>query len=163
MFSLPVNALAATDIPSLPLSCVVITNNTNQICFITTTSPYGPYDELVMYHRTVQGELFLLGSEQGSVATFGGIGFSEGGRYMWTSWAEEGHPSFSFYKTQDFLAAGMNTHSLMILNVYGFDEFVSFTDEGKVSYTRMQSSTEECEKKACLYHFDLNNKRKGSK
>ena len=148
---------SAEPVAGLPLSlnCFPIPIHKDQLCTVKTISPYGPYDDVVFYRKTEQNELFLLGNQKGGVATFAGIGFSEQGVYMWISWAEEGHPSFGFYKTAIFLEGGLATEMLDSLDDYAFDEFVGFSDDGKVSYSRQKSMTDDCSHKPCIYNLYL--------
>ncbi|MDH3342471.1 MAG: hypothetical protein OEM07_01985 [Gammaproteobacteria bacterium] len=129
---------------SLPLECHEITGNINKLCFIQTQSSYGPYDDIVFYRVDPRGYATFLGSESGSVATFGGFEFSDKGIYMWLSWAEEGHPHFEFYRTRDFLENGTQAKILQIIGDYYFDGFVSFSDSGKVVYSIDNQLTENC-------------------
>lgn len=131
---------------SLPLECSIIPVRNEYLCFIETQSPYGPYDDVVFYHMDKNGDLALLGSQAGEVATFGGIGFSTGGAFMWISWAEEGHPHFEFYHTAKFINNGINTKVLNVLGDYYFDGFEKFTDKGEVIYRLNDDAYEDCNK-----------------
>ena len=101
---------------------------------IRTESPYGPYDQVVYYRLDKDQRAYLLGSEDGGVGTFGGIGFSDGGKYMWLGWAEEGHPHFTFYRTQQFIDNGINAEGIDTLGEYEFQWFLSFSDDALVRY-----------------------------
>ena len=140
----------ATSPTTLPLDCTAVPAHTDQLCVATTSSPYGPYDDVAIYRKTKDAELILLGSHRGGVGTFGGFGFSKGGRLMWESWAEEGHPYFSFYKTSYYLSEGDGATSLALLNEYEFDHIRYFTDNGKFVYALNEDAFETCPKTAGL-------------
>jgi hypothetical protein len=128
----------------LPFQCTPIPTQPDQLCVIVTLSPHGPFDDVVFYRRPSQGDLILLGSHKGEVATFGGVGFSRGGRYLWISWAEEGHPYFIFYPTETFLSDGLSAKSVGLVSDYYFDEFVSFKDDRQVVYALRDDAMEKC-------------------
>lgn len=114
-----------------PLECYPIPKHQDQLCVVTTQSPHGPWDQVV-YYRSKPGQgLTLLGVDKGGVATFGGIEFSTEGRYLMLSWAEEGHPQFTFYETQGFLNGNTKT-SIGFYEQYHFDHIDYFGDEGIV-------------------------------
>ena len=156
---------------SLPLECSKIPAKNDQLCFIQTQSPYGPYDDIVFYRVDDKGYATLLGSQLGGVATFGGFGFSPAGVYMWLSWAEEGHPHFEFYRTTEFMTNGINTKALKILGDYYFNDFEKFSDAGEVVYRLDDAAFENCDnagkdvsykidtettERYCLKQFNLN-------
>lgn len=130
---------------SLPLECRKIPTKDEHLCFIETQSPYGPYDDVVFYRMDKAGDVALLGSQAGEVATFGGVDFSTGGTFMWISWAEEGHPHFVFYSTSEFMINGINSKTLNILGDYYFDGFEKFTDAGEVVYLLSDDAYENCD------------------
>ena len=155
---------------SLPLECTAITGRHERLCIIQTESFYGPYDDIVFYHMNNRGNVSLLGSNKGDVATFGGFEFSDGGKYMWLSWAEEGHPHFVFYRTNDFIANGTSAKVLSVVGDYEFDQFIKFNDVGDVVYALADNIREYCSKagdgahiiidprtstKLCAKHFKL--------
>jgi len=144
LFSLPIITMAASNTGTLPLDCSVIPAQTDQLCVAVTGSTSGPYDDVVIYRKKADGSLFLLGSHQGGVGTFNGFGFSDGGRFMWESWAEEGHPYFLFYRTDHYLSEGKNTKSLNVLNEYYLEYFHQFTDTGKVAYALREDAFGKC-------------------
>ena len=129
---------------TLPLECQKIPNRESQLCFIVTQSPFGPFDDVVFYHRDKNGYMSLLGSHSGEVATFGGVDFSTGGTFMWLSWAEEGHPHFKFYYTGKFISNGLSAKSVSVLGDYYFDGFEKFTDKGEVIYRLADDAYEDC-------------------
>ena len=156
---------------SLPLECSDIPTRQDKICFIETESPYGPYDDVVFYHMNKNGSVFLLGSQSGDVATFGGFDFSPSGIYMWLEWAEEGHPHFEFFKTSTFINNGTSAESLQILGDYYFTGFEKFSDTGEVIYSLDDGAFEDCDKagkdvsykinpetseKYCIKRFNIN-------
>jgi|GEM_PF-1043595 hypothetical protein len=129
---------------SLPLECRNIAGFNDQLCFIRTESIFGPYDDVVFYRINSTGQVIFLGSESNAVTTFGGLEFSEAGKYMWLSWAEEGHPHFEFYLTRDFLDNGTHARVLEVIGDYYFGQFVKFSDEGIVTYSLSDDFTECC-------------------
>ncbi len=120
---------------TIPLECNRITGLIEQLCFIRTDSVYGPYDDIVFYLIDKAGNKFFLSSNSGNVSTFGGFDFSTHGKYMWLSWAEEGHPYFEFYLTKNFLEQGTSAKVLATLANYYFDQFEKFSDSGEVIYS----------------------------
>ena len=156
---------------SLPLECSNIPGKKDKLCVIQTQSPYGPYDEVVFYHMKKNGAVFLLGSQSGGVATFGGFDFSTTGVYMWVGWAEEGHPHFEFYQTSKFIENGTRAKALEILGDYYFTGFEKFSDTGEVIYSLDDGAFEDCDKagkdvsykinpetseKYCIKRFNIN-------
>ena len=129
---------------SLPLDCSDIPGLNDRFCFVRTESEFGPYDDIVFYRVDTTGQIILLGSKSDAVSTFGGFGFSSGSKYMWISWAEEGHPYFEFYRTRDFLDNGIHARVLETIGDYYFDQFVEFSDAGVVTYSLSEGFTECC-------------------
>ena len=154
-----VNVEASEDDRGLSFECTAIPGYKDKICFVITASPHGQFDDVVFYRKTADGELFLLSSQRTGGSAFAGVGFSDQGNYMWVSWADEGHPYFSFYKTDTFLNDGEHAESLSILSVYGFESFVSFTDDGKVLYTFDDGVTQECLQDPCVNSFYINEQK----
>jgi hypothetical protein len=118
---------------SLPLTCYLVPGGEQQLCVVITQSPYGPYDEVVYYHKDTSGALALIGAEGGGVASFGGVTFSENGEYLWLSWAEEGHASVYFYNTTRFLEVGTD-EGLHALHHYELDHVDGITADGQLIY-----------------------------
>jgi len=115
----------------LALECYPIPNHVDQLCVLATQSPHGPWDQVVYYRSNPDQQPVLLGIDKGGVATFGGIEFSTEGRYFMLNWAEEGHPLFHFYKTQEFLNGNTQT-SVGFYEQYHFDHIDYFGDDGIV-------------------------------
>ncbi|RDH84500.1 MAG: hypothetical protein DIZ80_03200 [endosymbiont of Galathealinum brachiosum] len=168
--SIQANATKPVKKLSLPLVCATIPSIEEQLCYSSTNSSYGPYDDVVFYKIDKYGEEVLLGSQSGGVATFGGFDFSLGGRYMWVSWAEEGHPFFEFYRTNDFLENGIKSKSLEVLGDYYFEQFTQFSENGNVAYSLTEGAFENCKdagdgaresidsetsKKNCIKQFNI--------
>ena len=124
--------------------CETIPTTKQAICLIKTESQYGPYNDVVFYHRSETGYLRYLKSETGSVAIFGGIHFSKGGKYLFESWAEEGHPSLVFYKTEDYITGMYDRGNKVrgVINDYHFDRVRQFSDEGQIAYTQFNNVSE---------------------
>jgi len=117
--------------------CETIPNSLNAICTLITSSPFGPFSDVVFYYKNDQTALQYIKSETGNVAVFGGIRFSTKGLYLYESWYEEGHPLISFYKTEDYVT-GMydeGNNIITIIDDYYFDRIVEFTDDGTVLYS----------------------------
>ncbi len=146
---LPCLALAASP-TALSLNCTPIPSQTaahsGQLCVGITPSPTGPYDDVVIYHQTKETALVLLGSYRNGVSTFGGFGFTAGGRLMWESWAEEGHSSYSFYETAHYLSAGQDAKAIDHLDGYSVEQIHQFTDDGKLVYAASVRDDEPCPK-----------------
>jgi len=141
---------------SLPLECHKIPNHNEHLCFIVTQNPDGPFDDIVFYRMDKSGGIALLGSKIGEGDNFGGFDFSNGGKYMWLSWAEEGHPHFEFYRTSEFLINGTETKALKVLSDYYFDDFKSFTDDGEVIYLLADDAYENCDKAGQGISYQIN-------
>ncbi|MCK5663076.1 MAG: hypothetical protein KAI17_06300 [Thiotrichaceae bacterium] len=129
---------------TLPLECIAVESFNEQLCFISTESPFGPFDDIVFYKINTSGDIVYLSSESNGNTTFGGLGFSEGNKYMWLSWAEEGHPYFEFYLTDDFLDNGSKAHVVDVIGDYYFEQFEKFSDTGEVVYLLSEDFTECC-------------------
>ena len=124
----------------LALKCTTLPRSIDSICYSVSASPIGPYDDVDIYHKTHKGQHILLSHNTGGVATFNGIGFSPNGRYMWESWAEEGHPFYAFYLTSYYLVYGSKADSIKVLNDYYFDEVIALTDNGEFIYSHTNNS-----------------------
>ena len=155
LFSMSIQASEKSYSEPLVLKCVLVPQHSDQLCIIKTSSPYGPYDDVVFYRKTKQDEKFLLGSATGGVAVFSGFGFSDKGRYMWASWAEEGHAAFYFFDTDMFLSNGPDANHLASLHDDDLYEFVEFSDTGKVTYTKQPDDLANCGSTPCLYSLKL--------
>lgn len=138
------NSVKVAPQTNLPLECAPIPKHTEQLCVGITPTPYGPFDDVVIYSKTIDGQLTLLESIRNQVGVFAGMGFSNGGRLMWVSWAEEGHGSFAFYDTQHYLAEGSDAKPLGQLSDYHLDHLYSFTDDGVVAYMTDEDSSQGC-------------------
>ena len=143
---------------SLPLECSKIPDKNTHLCFIQTQSPYGPYDDVVFYRMDKSGDVTLLGSQSGGVATFGGVDFSTRGAYMWLSWAEEGHPHFEFYRTRDFIDTGLSANIIKVLGDYYFDGFEKFSDAGEVVYRLADGAYEDCDRAVENFSYEIDPK-----
>ena len=141
---LQINISLAADKNVLPLDCSTIVSFEERLCLVQTDSAYGPYDDVVFYRLDKAGNAVFLSSQSGGVATFAGLGFSTGGKYMWVSWAEEGHPHFEFYLSRDFLTNGTHANVLKVLGDYYFEDFKQFSDSGEVVYALTIDAFENC-------------------
>ena len=126
---------------SLTLECIKIPKSVEQLCYIANTNKTGPFDDIVIYHMNSDQQILLLGIQRGGVTTFGGFGFSTNGKYMWQSWAEEGHPNFEFFNTKDYLENYKNVNSLAFFDDYYFSHFEKFNDSGIVTYSLVEGFT----------------------
>ena len=130
---------------------------------------------IVTYKLDKDEEIVLLGGQSGGVATFGGFDFTIGGCYMWVGWAEERHPVFDFYRTNDFLENGVNSKSLEVLGDYYFENFENFGEDGEVVYALTEGAFENCNdagdgareridaetsEKKCVKSFNIESKKK---
>ncbi len=141
---------------TLPLECTSAENFNEQLCFISTESPFGPFDDIVFYKISKSGDIVYLSSESHGNTTFGGFGFSEGSKYLWISWAEEGHPLFYFHLTSDFLANGSKAIVLDVISDYYFEQFEQFSESGEVIYLLSEDFTECCTEKGKHSEFLIN-------
>ena len=133
-------------IPQLDLTCQPIPNNNFQICSLETLSEYGPFDDVVFYKRDQEGYLTLLSSQKSYGQTFGSIEFSEKGKYLYLSWAEEGHPQFHFYLTSKFLESGLSSDLVGFLEDYYLVYIKSFSDDGQLIYLADKQTNSHCRK-----------------
>lgn len=113
--------------------CLQQPNQTRSLCIVATQSPHGPFDDVVFYVRDSEGRLTMIEAVQGEGSVFGGAEFSEGGRFLALTWADEGHPHTYFYSADKYLG-GDNKPSLGILSDYGYSGIKSITDDGQVTY-----------------------------
>lgn len=126
----------------LPLTCYAIPHHEDKICTVITPGALGPFDDAVIYRQDARGEWTLLNASKNDVSTFDGLGFSNDGQLMWMSWAEEGHPTLSFFRTNDYLTG--ESEELAILDDYRFAGLIRFTNQGKVIYKIMPDDGEHC-------------------
>jgi len=124
---------------SSSLTCTPIPASTGSICISVSDSPLGPYDDVDIYHQPKKDKRILLSRSTGGVATFNGIGFSVNGKYMWESWAEEGHPFYSFYNTASYLSNKGKSESIRTLDDYYFEYVKAFTSKGVFIYSHTNS------------------------
>ncbi len=131
---------------SLYTECFAIQNRSEKICYVETQSQYGPYDDVVFYLLSSEGGSRFIKSDTGNVATFGGLTFSDGGTFLFETWAEEGHPILTFHRTEDFISGIYeNTkYNVGFLSEYHFDHVERFTDDGTVVYARWDDDTSYC-------------------
>jgi hypothetical protein len=138
------NSIASAEEEVLPLECSTIPGHIEQLCTVVSVSHDGPYSDVTVYRKPVDGKPVLLYSDQNSVASFAGFGYSKEGRYMWEAWADEGHPYFSFYLTDEYLASGRAAKLLGSLSDYRFERIFEFGDDGKVGYVLNEDAPELC-------------------
>ena len=120
-------ACQAQQVSQLPLDCYKVPLQPKEYCMVTTRSAYGPFDDAVFYLKD-QGELQFLRSVSGQVATYGFIGFSVRGQYAVEAWAEEGHPIFMFYRSQQLLSP--DAEPLLVFAKYPFAHVDQINDDG---------------------------------
>jgi len=118
---------------SLELKCFSIPKSKKELCTSQTINAYIPYEDTTFYLKK-EGDFYFIDVFLADMTSFGSFDFSDGGKYMYISFSEEGHEYFVFYKTKEFLSQGHKAKSLAILNEYNFKEFSHFEDSGKVSY-----------------------------
>jgi len=128
---------------SLPLECDAIAGSQEMLCIIMTESAYGPFDDVIFYYLDKMDSMTYLGSHSDGGSTFAGLGFSSGGKYLWIGWAEEGHPYFEFYSTNDFIKQGTSASMRYVLHDYYFNQFETFTDAGIVTYSQIDDNSED--------------------
>ena len=119
---------------SLPLTCYQVPLHTVQLCVVVTRADYGPFDDVVFYRQDAQQQLTYLRSVSGGVATFSVQDFSANGEVVALAWAEEGHPTFEFYRTADLLTANSQPEPLAVLAEYPFSHLDVIGDDGQVLY-----------------------------
>ena len=137
-------AATAAQQPGLALDCQHIPQQNIQLCVVRTDSALGPFDDVVLYRYSSSQGMTMLESYQSQTSTFTGVGFSDGGRYMWLSWADEGHPYYLIYNTRDFLNNAHETKSIKTVGDYYLEDIVSFTDQGVLSYTLSDGAQQNC-------------------
>ena len=111
-------------------SCKDIPGRSVSICALVTPASHGPFDDVVMYLKAEDEQLHFLRSHTGLVAIFGEIGVSAAGTYVWTTWAEEGHPMINIYRTEQFLKPYMEPESVSDLYDYDIDHFDVVREDG---------------------------------
>jgi hypothetical protein len=115
---------------SLELYCRKIPQRQDQLCFVTTNSPVAPAEDVIFYKREPDGSVAFLEAERGDTAVIFVAGFSTGGRYTVIGRAEEGHPGFYVYVTEQFLDPTIEHRVVASVNEYELSELVSLSDDG---------------------------------
>lgn len=133
-----------------PLTCHAIPQHTDKLCLVITEGALGPFDDAAIYRQNARGHWTLLHTYKDDVSTFDDLGFSKDGKLMWMSWAEEGHPTLSFYRTEDYLTG--EAKALDILDEYGFVDLIELTNQGQVIYTVMQEDGMRCPNGKSVQH-----------
>lgn len=121
------------------LDCYPVPESQDQLCIAITESEYGPFHNVAFYLSDAAAKLTLLERVDDSVSTFHFDGFTSRGNLMTLVWADEGHPVFYFYRTQDFLrpAKGkdqLRPDALGYIAEYAFSHFDLVDDSGLVIY-----------------------------
>lgn len=85
-----------------------------------------------------------VASGEGSGQSFCGLIFSEGGRYLATCFADEGHPMFGFYETNSFI--GRKDAQLVgsIFYDHYLEYFQKITDQGDIFYVVSNDNSQHC-------------------
>jgi hypothetical protein len=124
-----VDSLPATDSATvnLALKCKAIPHSAEQICVAAMPAEFNAVDDVVFYRRTAEQYLSLLRVEFGDVAVIWLHGFSTGGKYTIVGYAEEGHPSFVIFTTEDFLTNNNDIKPVAVISDYFIPSSISLT------------------------------------
>jgi hypothetical protein len=129
----------------IELPCYAIQGKADALCTLVTSSPFGPFDDVVFYRKDVAGNLTFLRTVSGTVATFSFQGSSENGDFVALAWAEEGHPIFSIYHTSELLSDISDPQPLTVISQYPFSHIDIISDDGVVVYgSEEEISVERC-------------------
>lgn len=156
------------ELPECMDQTVRVDGRSDLLCVIVTDSPYGPFDEVAIYHIDDARRYRKIYSETGGVGVFGGLEFSPNGRYMSLSWSEEGHPYVTFYNTDAFLQYGAGERAgLSQLGMYDLQYVNALNDDGTATFITWRplgsedgdEDAQDCEKHSakCQYTLDLEN------
>ncbi|WJG07912.1 hypothetical protein [Aliiglaciecola sp. LCG003] len=125
-----VEANELSHVNQLPLSCEPIPQHKQKLCVASTHSKLNAVNDVVFYHSDQGDNLTLLHVRKGDVAVTWLEGFSLGGRYTIIGEAEEGHPSYLIYDTEQFIDTEYDPKPVAVISDYLFSGLNSLTDAG---------------------------------
>ncbi|GAC13871.1 hypothetical protein GLIP_1230 [Aliiglaciecola lipolytica E3] len=115
---------------NLPIECQTVPNKQIDICTLSTQSEHYPVNDLILYKRE-DGRFFVyLETIKGDVAGSWFWGFSNQGKYAVMSFAEEGHPHFVFYDTEQFLQSEQRPKPISVVSDYFLGQLMELRDDG---------------------------------
>ena len=147
------------DNKTLTLECTDIPKISEQLCISKTASPLFIYEDLVFYSNNSKLGLVLIDMYKSDITAFSGFSFSDGGKYMYVGWAEEGHEHFVFYETKEFLKRGLKANSIALISDYYFKDFLSFKDNGEVTYSLYEENYNDSSGKSLVRKINLNSSK----
>ncbi len=128
-------------------NCKIIPHSTDSLCAVEHIHYEGVLMSSVKFYL-IRGEQKLqLNTHQtnNSISSFGGFAFSDNGKYLYLSWADEGHPYFIFFDTDKFIHEQENAGVGHGFEDYYLYQIISFTDQGDFVYQLMTASNEQCQ------------------
>lgn len=165
--SIALSACATHKESSAPLECHAIPNRDISLCTLSSSVENSAANDIVFYKRNSFGTLTYLEARKGDIAVTWLQGFSGGGALTVIATAEEGHPSFSIYRTDDFLNPDGRRQPVAHIGQYEIDAIHALSDSGRaiVSFYHQGRTPETClprdpdtlldDSERCLIRLDL--------
>lgn len=128
------------------ISCEDIPNNKNKLCVISKANEINHYlFDTAFFVKTVDDNYKILENFNSFESSFGYIGFSPEGTYLYVVFAEEGHPFFIFFQTDLFLKNSKDAQVGKVLDDYYLSHVEKLYDDGRFVYQRRINDIESCE------------------
>jgi len=149
------------------------TVNTKQLCTLEVDE-YEPFyvTKVTFFIKDDNGDINVLSNlEDSGSSSFSHFDFSENGKYLYVTFADEGHPFFVFFDTQKFINNDKNPQVGELFEEYFLDHIESFYDNGDIVYALREGTITGClihgeveiepktettdEVKRCLFHYNI--------
>jgi len=158
------------------IHCVIIpsdqTVNTKQLCTLTVDEYEPVYvTKVTFFVKNEHGDIRVLNDlVNAGNASFSHFEFSENGKYLYITFADEGHPFFVFFDTQKFINDDKNAEVGEVFEEYFLDHIESFYDNGDFVFAINEGTITGCldgevetepktantdEVKRCLFHHNI--------
>lgn len=158
------------------IHCTVIpsdkTTKTKQLCTLTVDE-YEPVHltKVTFFIKDEQGDIQVLNelADSGN-SSFSHFDFSQNGKYLYITFADEGHPFFVFFDTQKFINDDKNAQVGEVFEEYFLDHIEAFYDNGDFVFAINEGTFTGClggevetepktadseEVKRCLFHHNI--------
>jgi len=136
---------------NLPLACHSIPLRSEQLCMAATTSSINTaVEDVVFYKRSKEGWLTFLEARKADIAVIYIAGFSIGGKYTILAEAEEGHPRFYIYETDNLLNPDTKPRIVGGISDYYLEYFIRLDDDGTALLSYRKGHTLDKNKTKCL-------------
>jgi hypothetical protein len=147
-------------------------SNRKQLCTLIIDE-YEPFyvTKVTFFIKDEKGDINVLNNlEDSGSSSFSHFKFSDNGKYLYVSFADEGHPFFVFFDTQKFIHNDKEPEVGEVFEEYYLDHIESFYDNGDFVFSLREGTIFACldgeieiepktettdEVKRCLFHYNI--------